>query len=211
MSKVYDKINHQMRDWILRQPVFFVATAPLSGDGRVNVSPKGLTGTLVVLGTHRIAYLDYTGTGAETIAHVRENGRITVMFCAFEGRPKIVRLYGRGRYVLPGEPAFEELRGHFSKATTAGQRSIVVVDVERIADACGWSVPLMDYRADRDVLDLHNERRDEEYFEDYWQTTNGESIDGLPALRVEAEEAMAGVGAGAGSSSGSGSSSGRAG
>lgn len=208
MSKVYEKINHQMRDWILRQPVFFVATAPLAGEGRVNVSPKGLHGTLVVLGPHRIAYLDYTGTGAETIAHVRENGRITVMFCAFEGRPKIVRLYGRGRYTVPGEPEFEELRGHFAKTTTAGQRSIVVVDVERIADACGWSVPLMDYRADRDVLDLHNERRDDAYFENYWQTTNADSIDGLPALRADAEQATVAF-ATAGSGSGS-TSSGRA-
>jgi hypothetical protein len=187
VSKVYEKINHQMADWIGRQPIFFVASAPLSEHGRVNVSPKGLMGTLVVLDPHRIAYLDYTGTGAETIAHVRENGRITVMFCAFEGRPKIVRLYGRGRYTIPGEPEFDELRELFDKTTTAGQRSIIIVDVERITDSCGWSVPLMDYREDRTVLDLHNERRDDAYFDNYWQTTNADSIDGLPALRSAAE------------------------
>jgi hypothetical protein len=186
VSKVYDKINHQMAAWIHRQPIFFVASAPLSALGRVNVSPKGLTGTLVVLGPHSIAYLDYTGTGAETIAHLRENGRITVMFCAFEGRPKIVRLYGHGRYTVPGEPEFDQLRQLFEKTTTAGQRSIIVVDVERITDSCGWSVPLMDYREDRTVLDLHNERRDDAYFEKYWHTTNADSIDGLPALRSAA-------------------------
>ncbi|ACU69472.1 pyridoxamine 5'-phosphate oxidase-related FMN- binding [Catenulispora acidiphila DSM 44928] len=187
MSKVYEKINHQMAGWIHRQPIFFVASAPLAASGRVNVSPKGLMGTLVVLDPHSIAYLDYTGTGAETIAHLRENGRITVMFCAFEGRPKIVRLYGRGRYTVPGEPEFDKLRELFEKTTTAGQRSIIIVDIDRITDSCGWSVPLMDYREDRAVLDLHNERRDDAYFEKYWQTTNADSIDGLPALRSEPE------------------------
>ncbi|MGW7579343.1 pyridoxamine 5'-phosphate oxidase family protein [Streptomyces sp. NPDC054765] len=193
MSKVYEKIDHQIRAWILRQPMFFVATAPLAADGRVNVSPKGMGGTFDVLGEHRVAYLDYTGTGAETIAHVRENGRITVMFCAFEGRPKIVRLYGRGRHILPDEAEFDYLRTHFTKARTAGQRAIVVVDVERVSDACGWSVPLMDYQSDRDILDRHHERRDDDYFDNYWQTTNGLSIDGLPAMR-EPDKAAVGSG-----------------
>ncbi|MFD0885747.1 pyridoxamine 5'-phosphate oxidase family protein [Streptosporangium algeriense] len=183
MSKVYEKIDHQIRSWILKQHMFFVASAPLTADGRVNVSPKGMGGTFDVLDEHRVAYLDYTGTGAETIAHLRENGRITVMFCAFEGRPKIVRLHGRGRYALPHEPEFAELRPRFVKERTAGQRAIVIVEVERVSDSCGWSVPLMAYQGDRDVLDRHHERRDDDYFSTYWQTVNGESIDGLPALK----------------------------
>jgi hypothetical protein len=183
MSKIYDRIDHQIRAWILKQPLFFVASAPLAADGRVNVSPKGLGGTFAVLGEHQVAYLDYTGTGAETIAHLRENGRVTIMFCAFEGRPKIVRLYGTGRYVVPDEPEFEQLRGHFPKENVAGQRAVIVIDVDRISDACGWSVPIMEYQSDRDVLDRKLAMRDDEYHSDYWQTVNAESIDGLPALR----------------------------
>ncbi|MGW1838146.1 pyridoxamine 5'-phosphate oxidase family protein [Streptomyces sp. BBFR2] len=189
MAKVYEKIDHQIRAWLLKQPLFFVASAPLAADGRVNVSPKGMEGTFAVLGEHRVAYLDYTGSGAETIAHLRENGRITFMFCSFAGRPKIVRLHGTGRFVLPGDPEFASLRRHFSKESTGGQRAVVVADIERVSDACGWSVPLMDHRADRTTLDRVFAERDQEYLDTYWQTTNGASIDGLPALRGAAEVA----------------------
>jgi hypothetical protein len=188
MSKVYEFIDRQIRTWLLKQPVFFVATAPLSERGHVNVSPKGMAGTFAVLGTHRVAYLDYTGTGAETIAHLRENGRITLMFCAFEGPPKIVRLHGKGRFVLPRDEEFANLRAHFSKEEVQGQRSIIVIDVERVSDACGWSVPHLDLRSDRTVLDRHHHRRDDKYFEKYWRTTNATSIDGLPAMVEEQRE-----------------------
>lgn len=187
MSKVYEKIDHQIRKWLLAQPVFFVASAPLSAAGRVNVSPKGMAGTFAVLGEHRVAYLDYTGTGAETVAHLRENGRITLMFCAFENAPKILRLYGRGRFVLTTEPEFADLRQHFDKELTNGQRAIIVVDVERIADACGWSVPKMELVEDRDILDRNMGRRDQEYFDNYWKTVNGVSIDGLHAMTEHPE------------------------
>lgn len=182
MGKIYEAIDDRLGAFLLAQPVFFVGTAPLAGDGHVNVSPKGMGGTFAVLGDHQVGYLDYTGSGAETIAHIRENGRIVLMFCAFDGPPKIVRLHGHGRVIPLGEPEFAQLRPLFSKPREIGQRSIILVEIDRISDSCGYSVPLMDYRGDRDVLDRSHERRDEAYFEDYWQAKNMSSIDGLPAL-----------------------------
>jgi len=182
MSKVLPAIDERLARFLLAQPVFFVGTAPLSGEGRINVSPKGMAGTFAVLGPLRVAYLDYTGSGAETIAHLGENGRIVLMFCAFDGPPNIVRLHGRGRVVRPEDADFPRLRAEFDKDRQLGQRSIVVVDVERVSDSCGYAVPLMDVRADRDLLDRHAERRDEEYFETYWRERNAVSIDGIRAL-----------------------------
>ncbi|SDQ33641.1 pyridoxamine 5'-phosphate oxidase family protein [Quadrisphaera sp. DSM 44207] len=182
MGAVHDGIDERLAAWLLEQPVFFVGTAPLDADGRVNVSPKGMAGTFAVLGASRVAYLDYTGSGVETIAHLRENGRIVVMFCAFSGPPTVVRLHGRGRVVLPDDADFPALRARFPKERTRGQRSVVVVDVERVADSCGYSVPLMDLRADRDVLDRAQGRRDDAYFARYWRTRNARSIDALPGL-----------------------------
>jgi len=183
MGKLYEEIDDRLRKWIGRQQMFFVGTAPRGDDGHVNVSPKGMAGTFAILGPQRVAYLDYFGSGAETIAHLRENGRIVVMFCAFEGPPKIIRLHGRGRVVLPEHAEFTVLRHEFGKERTHGQRSIIVVDVERIADSCGYSVPRMDFVADRDILDLHQVKRPAEYYErDAALHRNGESIDRLPAL-----------------------------
>ena len=175
-------IDRQLRAWIDRQSVFFVGTAPSGADGSINVSPKGMAGTFAVLGPTRVGYLDYTGSGAETIAHLRDNGRIVVMFCAFDGPPRIVRLHGRGRAVPATDPEFEVLRGHFGKSRTSGQRSIIVVELSRIADSCGWSVPQLEFRADRDLLDRAQERHADEHFRDYWAEKNAVSIDGLPAL-----------------------------
>ncbi len=182
MAQVFAAIDEKLTRWLLRQPMLVVATAPLAGDGHINVSPKGMGGTFAVLDPHRVAYLDYTGSGVETISHVRENGRIVLMFSSFEGAPKIVRLHGRGRIVLPEDAEFAELRAAFPKARTIGQRSIVVVDLERISDSCGYAVPLMDFRADRDVLDRSQERRDQDYIEKYWHDHNAASIDGLPGM-----------------------------
>jgi hypothetical protein len=182
VSKVLESIDERLASFLLAQPVFFVGTAPLSDAGRINVSPKGMAGTFAVLGPLQVAYLDYTGSGAETIAHLRENGRVVLMFCAFDGPPNIVRLHGRGRVVLLGDPEFDELRAAFPKERELGQRSIVVVDLERVSDSCGYAVPLMDLREDRDLLDRHQERRDPGYFDDYWRTRNATSIDGLAAL-----------------------------
>ncbi|HEX2902279.1 MAG TPA: pyridoxamine 5'-phosphate oxidase family protein [Jatrophihabitans sp.] len=179
---VYDGISDKLARWLLAQPVFFVATAPLAGDGHVNVSPKGMAGTFAVLGSHRVAYLDYFGSGGETIAHLRENGRITIMFAAFTGRPNIVRLYGTGRHVLADEPEFATLRSHFSKGRTVGQRSIIVVELDRVQDSCGYSVPFMDFVADRQVLDLHQEKRGGSHYQGRGHLKNPESIDGLPVI-----------------------------
>src|SRR3954449_10224766 len=138
MAKVFDGIDDHLRDWIGRQRLFFVGTAPLAGDGHVNVSPKGPIGTLAVLDERTVAYLDVIGSGAETIAHLRENGRIVVMLCAFEGPPRIVRLHGRGEIVPADDPRFEELRERCGFEEVLGQRSIVLVNVTRIADSCGY-------------------------------------------------------------------------
>lgn len=182
MGQVFPGIDDKLRAWIDRQHVFFVGTAPSGSGGSINVSPKGMAGTFAVLGPRRVGYLDYTGSGAETIAHLRDNGRIVIMFCAFAGPPKIVRLHGHGRVIRAGEPEFAELRTHFGKDRTMGQRSIVLVELSRISDSCGFSVPLMEFTADRDVLDRVQERNGDEYYRQYWQTTNAASIDGLPAL-----------------------------
>jgi hypothetical protein len=182
MATIYAAIDDKLRDWLMAQPVFFVGTAPLSGDGHVNVSPKGMGGTFAVLGPHRIGYLDYFGSGIETIAHVRENGRIVVMCCAFTGPPKVVRLHGRGRVIRPDDAEFAALRTSFPKDRDLGVRSIIVVDVDRIADSCGYAVPLMAFAGDRDVLDRSQERRGADYFAEYGATRNASSVDGLPGL-----------------------------
>jgi hypothetical protein len=189
MASVHESINERLAAFLMAQPVFFVGTAPSGSEGRVNVSPKGMSGTFAILGPLQVAYLDYTGSGAETIAHLRDNGRIVLMFCAFTGAPNIVRLHGRGRAILPTDPEFPVLRARFGKDREIGQRSIVVVDVERVSDSCGFAVPLMDLREDRDVLDRSQQRRDDAYFETYWRERNARSIDGLPALPPAAEQA----------------------
>lgn len=182
MSAVYDRIDDDLTAWLARQPVLFVGTAPLDEAGHVNVSPKGMAGTFAVLDEARVAYLDYYGSGTETIAHVRENGRMVLMWCAFEGPPRIVRLHGRGRVVLPTDAEFAALRDAFPKDRTLGQRAIVVLDVTRISDSCGFSVPEMRFVADRDTLDRSQGRRDPAYFDRYARERNAVSIDGLPGV-----------------------------
>jgi len=180
--KVFDGVQPKLARWLLRQPMFLVATAPLAADGHVNVSPKGMAGTFAVFDQYHVGYLDYFGSGAETIAHLRENGRITLMFSAFSGRPSIVRLYGRGRAVLVDDPEFPELRGKFPKQRTVGQRSIVLVDIERVQESCGYAVPLMDFVADRQVLDLRQTKKGPAAYEGRGHLKNPTSIDGLPAI-----------------------------
>jgi hypothetical protein len=182
VGKLYDSIDAKLAAWLSAQPVFFVATAPAGTDGHLNVSPKGMAGTFAVLGPRRVGYLDYFGSGIETIAHLRENGRIVVMCCAFDGPPKIVRLHGRGHPVLPADSGYAELRGHFAKERELAVRSIIVVDVERISDSCGYSVPRMDFVADRDILDRHQLNKPAEYYDEYALERNAASIDGLPGL-----------------------------
>jgi hypothetical protein len=178
MGSVLGGIDEPLAAWLTAQPVFFVGTAPLSADGHVNLSPKGLAGSFAVLDEHTVAYLDLTGSGIETIAHLRENGRIVLMFCAFERRPQIIRLHGRGRVVVPGDDGFADLVARFPEHL--GTRSVIVVDVTRVSDSCGYGVPTMTYEADRTVLDLDHAKRGAEGLARYRDDRNARSIDGLP-------------------------------
>jgi Pyridoxamine 5'-phosphate oxidase len=196
LGKVYDEIDERMVSWIGRQPVFFVASAPLSPDGHVNVSPKGPIGSLRVIDRHTIAYLDLIGSGAETAAHVRENGRIVVMFCAFSGPPRIVRLHGHAEVVAAADPQFEELaerRGFELPDVPEARRAIVRVDVNRVADACGYGVPLMSYEGLRPHSGAWAAKKlrvgGPDALLDYQREKNGHSIDGLPAVELEAPAA----------------------
>jgi predicted pyridoxine 5'-phosphate oxidase superfamily flavin-nucleotide-binding protein len=189
MGRIYDRIEDHHRAWIARQSLYFVGTAPLDGDGHVNVSPKGPIGTLRVLDDHTVAYLDLVGSGTETIAHVRENGRIVVMLCAFDGPPRILRLHGSGEVVEAGEPRFDELiaQADFEQpAHGESRRSVVVVTVERIADSCGYGVPLLRHEGTRPHSDAWAAKRlragGPDAIARYREENNAVSIDGLPAL-----------------------------
>lgn len=189
MGKSFECIDERLRDWIARQRLFFVASAPLAGDGRVNVSPKGPIGTLCVLDEHHLAYLDLIGSGAETIAHVRENGRILIMLCAFEGPPRIVRMHGRAEVIVPSEERFAELlaRCAFREPEVAqARRAIVFVKVVRIAESCGYGVPLMSYEGERPHMAAWASKKlrvgGDEALLAYQHEHNARSIDGLPAL-----------------------------
>jgi pyridoxamine 5'-phosphate oxidase-like protein len=184
MAKLFEAIDDKLQAFIERQPMFFVGTAPSGDGGHINLSPKGGANLFRVTGPHGFAYVDLMGSGIETIAHLRENGRITVMFCAFEGKPKILRLYGHGRVVQADDPAFPALRERF--AERHGVRSVIVVEVTRIADSCGYAVPLMAFESERDVLTGWHARRDDARLAAYQAEKNAASIDGLPALDVGA-------------------------
>ncbi len=193
MGRVYERIDDHLRDWIGRQALFFVGTAPLAEDGHVNVSPKGPIGSLRVLDERTVAYLDVVGSGAETIAHLRENGRIVVMLCAFQGPPRILRLHGRGEVVTPDAERFDEMLssiGFEDPGATEARRAIVVVHVERIADSCGYGVPLMRHEGRRPHLTAWAEKKlragGTDAISGYIAEKNAESIDGLPALGVSA-------------------------
>ena len=179
MSQTYDRLTDKLIAFIGRQKLFFVATAPLAGDGRVNVSPKGYD-SLAVLDDRTVAYLDLGGSGIETQAHVQENGRITLMWCAFEGAADIVRVYGRGEAVPLHDPRFPALLARFPGYDRA--RAIIVVQVESASDSCGWGVPLFDYRGERDQLRRWVDAKPYEAWAEGRYASNGQSIDGLPGL-----------------------------
>ncbi len=176
MSKFSDRIQPAHAQFIARQHLFFVASAPLEPSGHVNVSPKGMD-TFAVLSRNRVAYLDMTGSGNETSAHLLQNGRITFMFCAFEGAPNILRLYGSGRTVLPGDPEWMDLYTNFSPHP--GSRQIIVADIHRVQTSCGYSVPLFSYEGERDQLDKWVAKKGIDGLEQYRQEHNVRSIDGL--------------------------------
>lgn len=178
MGKIYSDITPALADWIRRQPLFFVATAPLGADAHVNLSPKGLD-AFRLLGGARVAYFDYTGSGAETIAHLRENGRITFMFCAFAGPPKIVRLHGQGRAVAPASEEGRAIAPLFTASKPP--RCYIVADITRISDSCGFGVPLMTLERERDAMAKWSEGKTAADFADYRRAKNALSIDGIPA------------------------------
>lgn len=180
MGKVYDQLNSHLKDFIREQHVFFVATAPLDAGGHVNVSPKGLD-TFEILDERTVAYLDFIGSGVETIAHLRENGRIVIMFCAFEGPPKIVRLHGQGDVIEPHHPEFEALAARFPDYPAV--RSVIRVHCDRISDSCGFGVPLYEYQGERTQLQDWAERQSEYKLRAYQAEYNRQSVDGLPGLQ----------------------------
>jgi predicted pyridoxine 5'-phosphate oxidase superfamily flavin-nucleotide-binding protein len=185
VAKVYPGVDAEMAAWIERQPVFFVSTAPLSADGLVNVSPKGGAGTFRVVDDHTFAYLDISGSGIETVAHLQENGRICVMFCSFDRRPTIVRLHGTGHAVRRDDPGFDAALAGFGEAATSRRpylRAVVVVDVVRVSDSCGYAVPRMELVEERETLDRVWRTRDDDRIARYHAEKNTASLDGLPGL-----------------------------
>lgn len=179
MGKVFDRIDAALEQFIHAQKMFFVGTAPLDAGGHVNLSPKGLD-TLRVLDSHTVAYLDHVGSGVETIAHLKENGRIVLMLCAFQGPPRIVRFHGRGEVLEPQNPAFAKLRPLFPPEPAG--RAIIRIEVTRISDSCGFGVPLYAFEGDRSQLPASAERKGPEGLRQYMELKNRVSLDGLPAL-----------------------------
>ena len=180
--KIFEAIDARMTEWIEAQHMFFVATAPLAADGHLNLSPKGLD-SFRILGPREIAYVDLTGSGAETIAHLRENGRIVVMFCAFEGPPRIVRLHGRGVAVVPGDPDYDALVARFP--AILGTRAVIRIALDRIADSCGYAIPLLAYQGERDQLTAWAAHKGPDGLRAYRAEWNTKSIDGLPSLETD--------------------------
>lgn len=191
MAKLHEEITDSIRGFIEKQPLFFVASAPLSAEGHVNMSPKGQD-SFRVLSRDRVAYLDLIGSGNETSAHLLENQRITLMWCSFEGKPDIVRLFGKGRVVLPGDAEWETLRALFPDHV--GTRQIIVADIHRVQTSCGYAVPLMAYVGDRDTLARWAQAKGEDGLASYVCEKNSESIDGLPTpLGVQINAAASGA------------------
>lgn len=182
MGKANDHISEQHLAFIEKQKLFFVATAPLSGEGHINLSPKGLEG-FKVLSSNRVAYMDFTGSGNETSAHILENGRITIMFCSFDKVPNILRLYGKGFAVLRSDPLWEELAPHFNIYPST--RQIIVADITRVSTSCGYGIPVYEFKADRSILFDWAEKKGEEGIRDYIDANNLYSIDRLPTAILQ--------------------------
>ena len=188
MGRTFAQLDETLTTWINQQPMMFVATAPSDLDGHVNISPKGDARTFRVLGSTQFAYLDLVGSGVETIAHIRENGRIVVMFCAFDGPPKVLRLHGRGRVIQANDPDFERMVAQFAPPVEllAILRSVILVDITRVGDSCGFVVPKMEFVEQRDQLvrwsEHQSERHGDGWKERYFQANNLASIDGLDGL-----------------------------
>ncbi len=177
MAQTFPEITDELNQFIRAQHLFFVASAPLSQTGHINVSPKGLA-SFKILSPHRVAYLDLTGSGNETSAHLQENSRITLMFCSFSQSPRIVRLYGNGNIVLPESETWQELYPLFPPLP--GARQIIMVEIERVQTSCGFGVPLFEYQGQRDTLIDWANKKGKQGLESYQRLKNQVSIDGLP-------------------------------
>ncbi|VAW99688.1 hypothetical protein MNBD_GAMMA21-1686 [hydrothermal vent metagenome] len=179
MAKVHPNITTELAEWIGRQPVFFTASAPLAEDSHINLSPRGLD-SFRVINEHETIILDLTGSGNETAAHLTQNGRLTVMFCAFTGPPQILRLFGQGTVIRPGEQKWSEFRAQFAD-DLPGVRQIFHQQVTRVQTSCGFGVPLMKLESQRDLLPKWAMKRGEDGIQEYQKEKNATSIDGLPA------------------------------
>lgn len=177
MGKFNNHITEEYRAFIAHQRIFFVASAPLDRDGHVNLSPKGLD-TFRILNDNRVAYIDFIGSGNETSAHILENGRITFMFCAFEGKPNILRLYGNAFAILPGDPQWNEFAGYFPVYGNA--RQVIVADIHKTQTSCGFGVPLFEYKGERSIMFEWAEKKGPHGLEQYIQDKNLQSMDQLP-------------------------------
>jgi hypothetical protein len=177
MGKQFAALLPEHEAFITKQHLFFVGSAPLSAEGHVNLSPKGYD-SLRILSPNRVAYLDVTGSGNETSAHIHENGRVTVMFCAFEGPPNILRLYGKGTVILPDTSEWKLLYPLFTPIP--GARQIISIDFDIVQTSCGYSIPFMSYTGERDTLQRWSVQKGEEGLKQYWEEKNSLSIDGLP-------------------------------
>ena len=182
MGKEYREIDERIRGWIERQHLFFVSTAPLADDGRINCSPKGLDG-LRVLGPRQIAYADIGGSGIETVAHLKENGRIVIMLCDFDGPPKVFRFYGHGQSAEPHDADFERLVPMFPKMPAI--RNFIIIDIDCIRDSCGYGVPFYEFKSDRDSLKNWCKSKTEDELRAYRIQRNAVSLDGLPGLDID--------------------------
>lgn len=187
MGKTYEKLDDKLIAFIKAQKMFFVATAPLSQDGHVNVSPKGYD-SFIVIDENTVAYADLGGSGIETLAHVNENARITIMFCAFEGPANIVRIYGKGRTLQFNHPDFEKEIGRFPPGHERA-RNIIYVDISSVSDSCGWGVPFYEFKGQRDQLQRYVDNKPVEEWRESRLTKNASSIDGLPGMIRNAEKA----------------------
>lgn len=179
MGKTFEKLTPHLKEFIQKQKLFFVSTAPLSAEGLVNVSPKGWD-SIRFLDDHTAAYIDLTGSGIETIAHVKENQRITLLFCAFEGPPKLVRLHGKGRIYEKNSTEFQELLPLFPNYPSA--RAIIKIELIRISDSCGYTVPFYEYKGERDTMNKWLERKGLDSLDAYQEEKNRRSLDGLKGL-----------------------------
>jgi predicted pyridoxine 5'-phosphate oxidase superfamily flavin-nucleotide-binding protein len=179
VGKLRSEIDDAARTFIAAQKIFFVATSPLQAEGHINLSPKGHD-TFRILAPKTVAYLDFNGSGVETIAHLKENGRIVLLFCAFQGPPDIFRIYGHGRVVEAHEPEFATLAQHFPVFEYV--RSVIVIEVERVVDSCGYGVPLFKYEDERTQLQKWAHKSGAEGLKDYRARKNRNSIDGLPGV-----------------------------